>query len=546
MFERCEYQRKKNVESNQITIAECVFLAYFLCIFGARAIGLYEGMTLYNISLVAGMLLFGLKIIVTKHSVLEYGLIGSLTLLALVVYINTGEKGFLIYVTMFLGMKHVSVRRVFKIGALILSIAFIAITGLSLLRINEEIFYVQDRVGMGSVFRHALGYPHPNTLHTTYVVLVALLVYLIGKQTKKVLFITYALLFFVSAYLYLYSGSRTGLLISGLYLLINFYFQSHNKLYKVEKWIVYAVYPLCMIFSIILPVVLNGKMFETINKVLNNRWEFSVYYMENEPITLFGTRFKETPSTFYMIDSSFLYSFLQLGIVACVIIMLLNMITIHEFLKKDMISELALMVSFYIMGITDPFLYNLSTKNLVFIFIGSVFYQYITKAEKYVPDILLYPIQILKIGDKEVKYIALPRFEICITRKQFFRLFFIFCGAAAVFSGVYLSKTSVPQKMYINENDLKYTLKHLDITKDEWWIPETYLSEEEVQTLRAEGNIVKDYLGEDSPMFFFEGDAPRMEYIRNVASIGFWSGFFATVFFWIFKYTMRRKSNGIE
>ena len=45
-------------ESTTIQLSEIIYLAYFTVMFGARAIGLYEGMLPYNIMLVIGMLLF--------------------------------------------------------------------------------------------------------------------------------------------------------------------------------------------------------------------------------------------------------------------------------------------------------------------------------------------------------------------------------------------------------------------------------------------------------------------------------------------------------
>ena len=89
------YSELKKTES--ICVAEIIYLAYFLVMFGAKSIGLYEGQTLYNISIVIGMLLFGLKIIMTKHTVFEYMCISCLGILSCIVYYNTGEKGLLFY-----------------------------------------------------------------------------------------------------------------------------------------------------------------------------------------------------------------------------------------------------------------------------------------------------------------------------------------------------------------------------------------------------------------------------------------------------------------
>ncbi len=84
-------------ENTTIQLSELIYLAYFTVMFGARAIGLYEGMLPYNIMLVTGMLLFLLKIAMTRHTYGEYLLIGVLLFISLIVYYNTGEKGLLLY-----------------------------------------------------------------------------------------------------------------------------------------------------------------------------------------------------------------------------------------------------------------------------------------------------------------------------------------------------------------------------------------------------------------------------------------------------------------
>ena len=114
-------------ERKEISVAEAAYLLYFTVMFGARAIGLFEGMLVYNISLVIGMLLFAIKVLLTEHTVLEYLFAGFLLLISVLVYYNTGEKGLLLYFTMMLGMKCVSIRRVFKLGTMILSTAFTAL-----------------------------------------------------------------------------------------------------------------------------------------------------------------------------------------------------------------------------------------------------------------------------------------------------------------------------------------------------------------------------------------------------------------------------------
>lgn len=533
-------------EYGVISIQEIVYLVSFLILFGARAVGLYEGQLLYNIALVLGLLTWGIKILLTEHSLLEYIMIGFLVLLTLIIYKNTGEKGILLYFTMMLGMKNVSVKRVFKCGLGILSVSYVILVTLSLLGIHSEIMYIQSRSGWGNVFRHALGYPHPNTLHSTYVVLVALILYLVGKQSwKKLLSISLGL-FFVSCYIYLYSGSRTGLLSTGIYLLINFWFQMRKEISFIEKCLIYLLYPACIIFSTIGPFVIKGKLYEIINKALSERWMLSVYYLENEPITLFGTRFKEAPTIHYMIDSSYLYSFLQLGVVAFCIITFMYICVVHKSVKDNARSELVLIVSFCIMGISDPFLFNLSYKNLAFIFIGKMVYDYLQEIDNRFPKLMKSSIQVLKIGNKRLKFQKIIIKNKNLPQIKWTHTVCVFVISVVMSTIFYMSVSNEPNAMYVSKTIWDDNWRRCLAPLWEMQVEEIFLTMEEVQELERIGELIYDYQNEGEPMYMIPGEPPRMEYIRNVASIGFWSGIFAAVFFWIFKYTMRRKSNGIE
>lgn len=392
------------ISNQKIEISEVLYLLYFGVMFGARAIGLFEGMTVYNISLVIGMLLFAVKVAMTEHTVLEYCLAGFLLLVSVVVYYNTGEKGLLLYFTMMLGMKGVSTKRVFKLGSIILSVSFTSLVLLSITGLKEEIIYINDRAGFGKVIRHSLGYPYPNTLFTTYIVLMILIFYVLEKQNKKNLLLTTLFLLMGSVYIFIYSCSNTGLIVSVFYLLVNLYLQCRRKLSRFEKIGIQLMYPLCLIFAIAGPLVTRGKLFQLLDKVLHNRWAYSLYYLTNEPITLFGVRFKEAPDTNYMIDSSFLYSFLQLGIIPFVIVTLLFLGMINDYVKREMKTELAIILSFCVLGLSDPFLFNLSYKNLMFLFVGEYLFRKLKLLEEREMPILNHKIRLLAIGKRCIVY----------------------------------------------------------------------------------------------------------------------------------------------
>ncbi|MBR5597729.1 MAG: hypothetical protein IKW30_10030 [Lachnospiraceae bacterium] len=528
------FDMKKNIY-DIISIQEIIYLLSFLILFGARAVGLYEGKLLYNIALVLGILTWGIKILVTEHSVLEYVIICLLTLLALVIYKNTGEKGILLYFTMMLGMKNVSVRNVFKVGCGILSISYLLLVFSSILGINNEIMYIQHRNGWGDVFRHSLGYPHPNTLHNTYVILVVLIMYLVGKQNWKKLMMISVVMFIGSYYIYLYSGSRTGLLTTGLYLFVNFWLQNRKKIFFIEKIFIYALYPSCLIFSIIGPLLVKGRLFDLIDKILNTRWRLSTYYLQNEPISLFGVRFKEPPTIHVMIDSSFLYSFLQLGLVAFVIITFLFVCIIHKCIKLDARTELAIIISFCIMGISDPFMFNLSHKNFIFLFIGKMIYDYTTSIEVKKLPIMGRKIQMFKCGNKMISYPKITIKSKVWKKKDCLIGSFVFAFAIIASVCIYVINTEPPMAMYVNKVIWDDNIRRGFLQKLEGQGEEDFFTKEEVKELKDKGIIIIQYENEETPMCKVIGDAPQMEYKRNIVSVGFWSGILALVMWIIVK-----------
>ena len=215
-----------------ITLSELFYLLYFAVMFGARAVGIYEGLPVYSASLVAGMLLFGVKILMTEHTVFEYVWMGALMALAFLVYYSSGEKGILLCFTMMLGIKCVDRDRVLRLGAVILGIAFPVLTILTVAGILPELCHMNERSGIGFVLRHSLGYPYPNTMHTTYLILVILLTFIYSQAKSddlRGLLILSILLFAGNVYLFLYGVSNTGFISVTLFLCLFVFFSWKKK-----------------------------------------------------------------------------------------------------------------------------------------------------------------------------------------------------------------------------------------------------------------------------------------------------------------------------
>ncbi len=175
----------RKVDGFRNEFGEGIYLLYFALMVGARAIGLYEGMLAYTVILIIGMALFLCKMVVSKHSLKEYGIAFLLLFVSAMVYVHTGEKGLIVCFATLLGMKRVSVRKAIEVGAIVAGVIIISKVFLGVLGLTSEIYYPQERVGVGMMFRHALGYAHPNTLHMNVLMLSMMFIYLITVLLKE-------------------------------------------------------------------------------------------------------------------------------------------------------------------------------------------------------------------------------------------------------------------------------------------------------------------------------------------------------------------------
>ena len=514
----------KSFITNRDKIGEGIYLLYFALMVGARAAGLYEGMTIYNISLVIGMLLFAYKMIVTKHSAKEYLIAGAFMLLAAIVYIHTGEKGLLVCFTMMLGMKCVSVQKVIKTGAVVAGMIIMSKVFLGVFGLVHEIYYPQERDGVGLMFRHALGYAHPNTLHMNVLMLSMMVMYLIttwlmsvrGEMSDNVLslkikvridsiimFVASLLVLCFNIYIFQYSGSRTGLLACVAYLIVNMwlYFIAHIGLF--EKIISFAAFPIVSFIAIVLPFILKGKLFDFVNMtIFTTRFSIAKYFWEHNSISLFGIRLNnpnEAMAT-YGIDMAQLYLFLQLGLAAFVVIAVLTIWFVYQAIKKERRAELAVLMGMLFLGIWEPLLYNLGFKNFVYVFMGAMIYECLEKA-----DSMLKATSVTETQKRIM--IDTKKIAVCAAIS-------IVIGGIA--SAIYLAATSQPSALY-GDREKNESGKSLGMETE-------YLDDQEVEQLISNGDIIIGYTDAETPMYKYDETIAEMEYQKRTLSTGVWSG----------------------
>ena len=501
--------------NNRNKIGEGIYLLYFALMIGARAYGLYEGMAVYNATLVVGMLLFLTKMVVTEHSFKEYIIVLASLLVAGIVYLHTGEKGLLVCFTMLLGMKCVSVKKTIETGIMVAGTIIFVKLFLGVFGLASEIYYPQERAGIGLLFRHSLGYAHPNTLHMNVLMLSMLVVYLFtvllkdkNKNNTILLVALSFIIFLFNLYVFQYSGSRTGVLACVAYLVVNFWLHVRKELGLFEKIIAYMSFPLVCFVAIVLPFLVSGKVFDLLNAtVFHSRFGLAKYFWSNNGVSLWGIRLSSPDPTLehYGIDMAQLYLFLQLGIVAFLLISILTIWFIYECFKHDRRAELAVLMGMLFLGMWEPLLYNLGFKNFVYVFMGAMLYGCLSNDYRYFEEGQFRFFDV--IGKIQVK--------------QVLRILSLSIVASFIVTVCYMMISNKPSALYGDREQGE--------SGNSFGMEALYLSEAQVDALAAEGDIIIGYVDESVPMYRYDEEIALMEYNKRVISIGVWSGLLVVI-----------------
>lgn len=234
--------------------------------------------------------------------------------------------------------------------------------------------FVHNKSGLGFVIRSSLGLTHPNVLHISYMVFVALW-FLVNNFKGKALMKAVGLSFVGSLFIFMYSLSYTGFLFFIAYLVLVVYLTQARRRSKAENVILQCLMPLCVAFSILGPVLLHGRLFDLVNKAVNTRFELSRHYLTTLTPGMFGTQVNIEGN--YTIDCSYVHCLYYYGIFLFLLFMLGLFVTIRYLVNNGRNQELAMTLGLVAAGFTEPFLFNFSFKNIILPIMGEMLFVYL-------------------------------------------------------------------------------------------------------------------------------------------------------------------------
>ncbi len=293
-------------------VKELSYTLFFILMIFAKGIGLDSGNRMYYVLSMAACLCVGIKLILTKYKMHEIAVMALLCSLAFIAYRNSGRLGIVLSVLTIIGIKDMDVRRLFRLGTVVYGGSFACTVIAAKLGLIGNPLVVHEKAGE-ELIRWGMGYSTGNVFHVSYFMLTVLLCYSWGKRYcwRHML-----ILMVGNGLAYLYSLSYTGVLVTAFYLFLNLYAVNRKRLGRAERIVCQLPLPLCLLFSFGVPFLLQNPAVQKLDQLLQARLTFSAYYLQNQPITLFGTRMRDVPYFWVIMDNGYVYFLMTFGAAA--------------------------------------------------------------------------------------------------------------------------------------------------------------------------------------------------------------------------------------
>lgn len=344
-----------------------LFYAFILINTFFKGIGLDNSSKIYLIGLIIGVIALIEKLLNDKYTKKEIIFIASSLLVGIVTFLIAKTPTLLLTCLCLAGMKNVEVNDVFKKMYYVRLLTFVAVITLSLAGIIENEKISMWRSG-GISERYSLGFGHPNTLHLTFFILVALYMY---NKYEKLKILDYSIIIVLNLTLYQFSVSRTGMIVTML-LVVFFLISKIKGVNKIIIKLPIIIFIILLIFSFATGL-LYGKVriMDKLNDILNGRVAYSHYYLQTYGFSLFGSNTKNDTNALF--DNGYLYMYVQFGIIGLAYLSILYLKIFKKIMKTLDVKKAVLSICFLIYIFTESFSPNIFMNIILLLAADTIF-----------------------------------------------------------------------------------------------------------------------------------------------------------------------------
>lgn len=357
-----------------VSLSEFMFYGFYIILTIVKGMGLYEGMVLYSAGLAVAFLCLAVKLLADRYRLPQLILVLGVLFLGILTWRISGKMGALFNLALLAGMRGIDREKLFRVSAILWSVlfsmqCFLTMSGLR----TGQIFRIHRKLGTYLV-RWSMGFTHPNVLHITYFILLIFLMYT-GKPRGKKLLVWSVLAMVGNLVIFLYSVSYTGVALVALYLLINGILLSERARRGSGRRILQAAYLLpvfCIGFAVAGPVLLRGRVFDLVNRVLSTRLELSRQYLLGQGVHLLGSGNMEVMDATITVDSSYVYILVHYGLLYFLLFAALLETAVIHYWKERNFDAVAVLLSCAVSGVTEQYMANTSFKNAAMLLMAAM------------------------------------------------------------------------------------------------------------------------------------------------------------------------------
>lgn len=288
-------------------------------------------------------LLCVLKIMITKYSLKEFGVMIIFFIVGAISYFITGRNEIIRVVFFIIASKDIDLKKALKLTFYMTLVGVLILVALSLTGTLGSMFLEVDYRGNGVEKRYCLGLGHPNALHCMAWALLTLGIYLYFARLK---WYHYLIMMLGNLGLYVLTVSRTGGIVAFMTILAAFILYLFPKLQN-QKWI-YILGALIVLFGVFFSVIMAvfGCSLEPLawfDKYLTGRITWGYQWGNISYWSLFSN-----PENTAYFDNGFMRLFYWYGIIPGILYTIVNCFQVYWSYKKKDAAALLLIVMFSI------------------------------------------------------------------------------------------------------------------------------------------------------------------------------------------------------
>ena len=512
-------------EYAEITLNKLLFALYLSLFSAAKGFGLYDGLTSFKILLVLSMCAWAGGMICTEYDLLSLSLCASLTALGLFTYFHTRSYTLFVWCTLIIAIWILGKELALKLYVLFFGGAFLLRTLLCLCGLSAQRSLIHNKYNLGFAVRRTLGQSHPNMLIIAYLALMMSLYCLVLPETKRgrIRFAVITLL--GGVFFFVYSLSITGILSVFLFSALIVMFGGQKSVCLAQRILILSLLPAYIAFSLLLPGLLKGRVFDIIDNISNTRYSQTRSFLETYGVHLFGLDLRNM-SRYSSMDNSYLYALMNFGLLTFILFNTVLFLWILDAQRDSRIGELIVAVVCLTAGLSEPFLANLSFKNPLFFLIFGTYSGFRGKGQFTGADsrgrrlgaALLYNAKVklflpgVKNAPGAVKALS------CGFRRSRGQIAAASLAAAIAAAAAVFALYPVPKEVYC--------LRSESSEGEGFGLYDIYLSEEEAGELRKDRSVLLlNYAGPEEPLYRFTYPSlGRLERARGVMAAAVFAG----------------------